>query len=101
VPSLRKAAQVDAGPHRPDPRLAEVVGAVRGMFAAQALGHEHLDGPAEHLAASVAEELLGLGVDQDDPPLLVHDHHRVRGRLEQPPELRLRLLAIKSRRGQR
>ena len=37
------------------------------MHGAEPLGHQDLDLPPQQLLAGVAEERLGLGVDQDDP----------------------------------
>src|SRR5262249_11100626 len=59
----------------------------------EALRHQHLDPLADELVARVAEELLGLGVDEDDPPAALHDDHGVGCRLEQAAELLLRLAA--------
>ncbi len=46
-------------------------------------GDEHLDGLAEDLSSLVAEDSLGLGVDQDDEPILVDNEHRVGRGIEQ------------------
>jgi hypothetical protein len=45
-----------------------------------------IDALADELASPVAEELLGLSVDQHDPRLPVDDHDRVWRGLEQAPE---------------
>src|SRR3989442_841048 len=43
----------------------------------------------EQLLARVAEQLLRLRIHQQDAALPAHDHHRVRRRLQQTPELHL------------
>ena len=45
----------------------------------------------EQLVAVVAELLLGLQVQQDDPAVLVHHHHGIRRRLQQPAVAALHL----------
>jgi hypothetical protein len=67
---------------------------VVGVPVAEARGDQDLHRPAEQIGARVAEQLLGLRVDQDHPPLVVDDDHRVGRRLEQVAELRLHLLAV-------
>ena len=52
--------------------------------SAKPSGNDVLDLLPEQLVAAVAELLLGLHVQQHDLAVLVHDHHRVRGRLQQP-----------------
>ena len=48
----------------------------------------------DELIAVVAELLLGLKIQQHDLAALVHHHHRIRSRLQQPAILRARLLAF-------
>jgi len=81
--------QLQPGVHRPHPRIGEVAAAVAAVLGLQALGHQELDRLAEQLLALVAEQPLGLAVDQTDAPLGVDDHHGVGGRLHQPAELLL------------
>ena len=38
----------------------------------------------EEFVAAVSEFLLGLKIQQHDPAVLVHHHHGIRGRLQQP-----------------
>ena len=64
------------------------------MPTAVALGDEHLDVRTQELLARVAKEPLGLGVDEDQPALLVHDDHGVGRGLEQAAELRVEALAL-------
>src|SRR5205807_6274637 len=63
---LAAARQLQAAAHRPDARGGEVAVALAGVGVAEAFGDEDLDGLAEQLLAAVAEEDLGLVVDQDD-----------------------------------
>jgi len=48
------------------------------------VGDQDLDWLAGQFLAGVPEQPFGLGVDQHDPPALVHAHCRVRCRLQQP-----------------
>ncbi len=59
------------------------------MRVAEALRHEGLDLSTDQLLPGVPEQLLRLRVDEHDPSLLVHDHHRVRRRLDELAELLL------------
>jgi len=54
--------------------------------ASEPLGDEGLDRLAEQLVAGVAEQGLGLSVDQHDPAAIADDHHRIGRGLEQAPE---------------
>jgi len=65
------------------------------MICAEPPGDQHLHRPAQQLLPLVAEQRLGLGIDQPDRPGTVHDHHRIRGRLQQrtKPLLGIGLLA--------
>ena len=90
---LAQAVELATRAHRPHPRRGEEAAAVSPACAAEPLGHQDLDLPPQQLLAGVAEERLGLGVDQDDPAGRVDDHHRVGGRLQEPAEFRLRPLA--------
>ena len=63
------------------------------MLVAEPRRHHHLDCVAEQLGALVAEELLGLRVDQRDTAVRAYNHHRVRRRFEQRAELVLATLA--------
>jgi hypothetical protein len=78
-PELREVV----GSHVPDAGAPDVVGAAAHVARPEAVGNEQLDRLPQQLVARVAEELLGLAVDQDDLPLPVGDHHGVRGRLQE------------------
>lgn len=62
-----------------------------GVSPPETLGHQHFDFAAKQLFPFVAEQVLGLGIDERDFPIAVgHDHGVGRG-FEQAPELRLSL----------
>ena len=59
------------------------------MRSSKPLGHQNLNRLPEQLLARVAEQLLRLRIHQQDAALTAHDHHRIRRRLQQTPELHL------------
>jgi hypothetical protein len=63
------------------------------VSTSEPLGDEHFDRLIEKFLAPVAEEFLGLGIDEDDPAVLVDNHHGVGGRFEHGTKPFLRLLA--------
>ena len=65
------------------------------MLGPKALRHQHLDELAKELRALVPEQSLGLGVHEDDASGVVHDHDRVRRRLQETAKLRLGALSIR------
>jgi hypothetical protein len=93
VPS--QPIQLKLRTHRPWPRGLKVATSMSWMPASKALGDKHLDELPNQIRARMAEELLGLRVDQNDLPLGVHDHHGVGSRFEEAPELGLSLLALR------
>ena len=90
---LAPPGQFQPGAHFAHLGVGEVAGAVAQVLAAQALGHQQLHRLADHLLAQVAEQALGLLVDQRDQALLVDDHHRVGRGFQQVLDLLLGLLA--------
>src|SRR5579864_6693257 len=50
-----------------------------GVGAPEAVGNELLDGLSQEFLASIAEEFLGLCINEDDSPLLIHHDHGVGG----------------------
>ena len=70
--------------------LEIVAGAMSGVRVAIAIGHEHFYGLPDELTLCVAEERLELVVHQRDHAVAVHDHRRVRRRLEQGLKCRVR-----------
>src|ERR1035437_5837464 len=91
---LAQAVELHAGSHGPCARVGRVAGAMMPVLLTQARRHQTLDQLSQKLLPCVAEETLGLGVDEQDLPIPVHDDHRVRGRLQQTPELLLGTLAF-------
>ena len=72
--------------HRAGPRVSHVPGPSAGVDVADRVRDEHFHRLADQLVPPVAEQPLGLRVDQRDPPVAVDAHHRVRRRLQQPRE---------------
>src|SRR5262249_39734706 len=76
-------------------RRTEVVGSVFWMRFAKPLGDQDLYWMANELASREAEELLGLGIYEQDVAALVDDDHRVRRRFEKVAEFLIRLLPLR------
>ena len=76
-------------------RFGSSPGSVGDQPLRKALRNDVLYLPAYEFIAEVSELFLRLGVQQDDLPVLVHHHHPIRSRLQQPavPCLRFLLLA--------
>ena len=72
--------------HRAGRGISHVPGPVAGMDIADRIRDQHLHRLADQLVPPVAEQPLGLRVDQRDPPVGVDAYHRVRRRLQQPSE---------------
>ncbi len=81
-----QAEEFEANAHGADMGLGEEVLAMARVLAAIALGDQHLDAMSQQFRASVAEELLGLSVDQRDLALVVDDDHGVGRGFEQRAE---------------
>ena len=79
------AAPVEAQPraHRPRRGLREEAAQVRAVTGAEPLRDQELERPADQLVARVAEQRLGLHVDQLDVRVLADDDDRVRRRVDQ------------------
>ena len=60
----------------------------------EALGHQHLNLFPQYFFPAIPENLFGLRIDQDDLALAIYHHHRIRCRLQQSAELRLRPFAV-------
>ncbi len=91
---LAAAVQLEPGSHRPHSRVREEAAPMGPVTAALPIGHQQLDALTDELGTWVAEETLGLNVDQLDRAVGVDDHHRVRGRLEQRAKPGVGALAI-------
>ncbi len=95
APVAAQAAELQPGAHGTHLLVGGIPAAVDRVISAEPPGDQNLDRAAEQLLARVAEQRLGLGVDQPDRPGTVHDHHRVRRRFQQraKPLLGIDLLA--------
>ena len=81
---LATAVELKPGAHPARVRVNPVTRAMVCVPAVKALGHKQLDTLAEQFLPRVAEQPLGLCVDEHDLPRRVDDHHRVRSGLQQP-----------------
>ncbi len=57
------------------------------MPASESLGYQRLDFPFKQFGPRVSEQLLGLGVNPDDPAVPVGDQYGVRRGFQEAPEL--------------
>ena len=87
---LAQPVELEVAAHRPGRGLAQIPLDVVAMLGARALGDELGDPLADELGAAIAEQPLGLRVDERDVAVTVDDHHRVGGGLQQRAELALR-----------
>jgi hypothetical protein len=78
----------------PPPRC----GSVGDQPFREALGNDVLHLLPDQFIAAVSELFLRLNIQQDDLPALVHHHHRIRSRLQQPavPALHLRQMLFRA-----
>src|SRR4051812_29859298 len=67
--------------------MAGKFGAMLGMSLTETIGHQSFNGASEQLLALISEQSFGLRVHQNDPALLIGDHHGVGSGLEQSAEL--------------
>src|SRR5262245_2624240 len=88
-----QSIKIETRAHGPHPGLGKVAAAVNWMLAAKALGHQQLHRLIEQFLARIAKEFLGLRVDQDNLAAAVDNHHGIRGGLQEPAELLLRLVS--------
>jgi hypothetical protein len=72
---------------------------VTDVRGAQSLGDEDLDGLPEDLAARIAEYALRLGIDVQQPAVVIHDEDRIWRELEQRVRDRRRCGARRGHRG--
>ena len=86
VPSLRRPWSSSPAPMGRTWRLFGVAVAMLGVVGPEAARDQDFDGLAQEFLALVAEQGLGLGIDEPDDSRVVDDDHGVRRRLQQPPE---------------
>src|SRR5665647_2997006 len=79
---LLPSAQLQIESTGPSPGICEVVLAVLGVDLPERLGHQRLDGFADQFVAVIAEQRLGLAIDEPDHALLVHPHQGIRHSLQ-------------------
>lgn len=80
------AGQLEAGAHGAGPGVGQVAVPVSHVGGPEAVGKQDLDGLADQLLPVVAEEALGLAVDQHQAPGGIGDHRRVGRRVQHDPE---------------
>ena len=66
------------------------------MLRPEALRNKRFDRLPEQLVAMVAEEFLGLRINQDDAPGVVHHNHRIRRGIQQATKKFFGALAIRN-----
>ncbi len=88
---LPDRVEVAAGPNGPGLRRGEELLTVLDVLFPETCRDKDLDGLPEEFVPVVREELLRLGVDQDDLPRLVHDDQGRRGGLHDQAETLLRV----------
>ena len=81
------AVQREAFAHASRARFVEVALPPLGVCGQKRLGNQDFEGLAEDFFARVAEQLLGLGVDQFDASALADDHNGIRRSLEEPTKV--------------
>jgi hypothetical protein len=72
------SGKVDARAHRSWLGTPQIAGTMLAVCRAKAFGDEHLDLGTEKVFARVAEQHLGLAVDEHDAPVLVGHHRGIR-----------------------
>ena len=87
---LVAAEELQARAHGAGRRVAQIALHVMAVMAAEASRDQLGDAEADDLLALIAEQPLGLRVDERDVTVPVDDHHRVRRGLQQRAELALR-----------
>src|SRR5260221_9054017 len=91
---LAKAEQLEPGAHRTDFGAGEEPRAMLRVVALEPLGNELFDGLPEQFLPRVAEQLLGLRIDDFDVPVHTHNHHRVGSSIQKRSELVLHALSV-------
>ena len=83
-PVLPQAEEVAPDPHRSGLWIAKEVRSEAGVLPTELRRDQHLDVLVQKLATAVTEQLLGLGVDEDDLALVVDHDHGARARIPRP-----------------
>src|SRR6185369_5807889 len=86
---LAPTVEFEPGTHRPRLRRADIAGSIADMVAAVAFGYQHLDLLADQFLTAIAEQKLGLRVDELNSSLIVGDQNRVRSGFQEIAEARL------------
>ena len=101
LPSLRRPDELDPGTDLLRQRFGRGARAVRDQPFREALRNDVLHLLPDQFIAAVSELLLRLHVQQNDFSALVHHHHRIRSRFQQPAvpafDLRQMLLRVRCR----
>jgi hypothetical protein len=92
--TLAPAEDFQAGIKGSQPRAGEIGSAVRDMLAPQPFRHKDLDGLAEQFLPLVAEQLLCLGVDENDMASLINDDQGIGHGFKQIGKDRLQAPAV-------
>src|SRR4029077_11949673 len=87
------AVKFKPGAHGTCCRFVEKTSSVSRVCTAEPLGNEDFDRLAQQFLARVAKELLSLGIDEDDPAILVNNYDGIGSGFEQSAKFLLRLLA--------
>ena len=87
---LTQTMQLQPSTHRANLPIRRIAIAMTGMLSTKPARHQHLHRTPQQLITPVAEQRLRLRIDQGDQPSIIHDHHGVRSRLQQPPKPLLR-----------
>jgi hypothetical protein len=77
-----QTVEIPAGTHRSPRRAREVPRAQVRMRGAESFGNKGVDVGAKQLATRATEQLLGLGIDEDDLSVAGNDNYRDRGGLD-------------------
>ena len=88
------SVQFQSFAHCAHARLCDESRAVYRVAAAKPLRHQDLDLMIQKFFTRIPEELLHLGVDQNDPALPIHDNHGIRSGFQEAAEFLFGLLAL-------
>ena len=94
TPVLPHAVQVETRAHLSRPRVDGIAAAMLDVAPAEPLGNEQVDALADELTRLVSEQLRRPPVYERDCALRVDEENRIRRRLEQRTEARLRRTSL-------